>query len=144
MDKLRSVLAHFSQMSTMIFLVSSIYIHHYQQFECCIDVTYIWGVLLLSFIFAVTYLPHYFDKELSKLQFAVFHFFYFIFINFSTLYTGYYLKWFSFKYKGSVIWMEGMIIFIFLLMLLGAYKKDLKQASIMNDRLRQRNINHEC
>ncbi|MCQ2591732.1 MAG: DUF3021 family protein [Treponema sp.] len=96
----------FSKLSTAIFFFSSIYIAIFVGFDGGLSVSYIWGVLALSFIICLARLPFCFDKEMTKKKYILWNVFFFIFANIVVLVFGFLLGWFNLKAPATIIGME--------------------------------------
>lgn len=136
-EKIKKLFVLACVLSTVIFLYSSIYIFYFDKFNRCLDVTYMWGVILLSAIMSLLRLPLMKDKEPSKAQMLIGEIVYFLLTNVLTMIFGKYLHWFSFEYPKSVVAMEICIVVVAFKIYLLMYISDRFSANKMNEKLKK-------
>ena len=129
----------FSKVTILIFIFASIYITAYFGFtKTCLKMIDIWGMLADGFLCSVFYIPLYLKNEMSKKNFIIFQIIYFFIITSITMFFGYKLGWYVVRIKSTVVWMIVMILIIYCLLLASAFKYDLMQANLMNEKLKSR------
>lgn len=98
----------------------------------------IWGMLADGFLCSVFYIPLYLKNEMSKKNFIIFQIIYFFIITSISMFFGYKLGWYVVRIKSTVVWMIVMILIIYCLLLVSAFKYDSMQANLMNEKLKSR------
>ena len=129
----------FSKVTMLIFIFAYIYITEYFGFKkTCLKMIDIWGMLADGFLCSVFYIPLYLKNEMSKKNFIIFQIVYFFIITSISLFFGYKLCWYVVRIKSTVVWMIAMILIIYCLLLVSAFKYDSMQANLMNEKLKSR------
>ncbi len=128
----------FAQVSTAIFVFSSIYISICFGQDVNLDLSYVWGVLFIAFISSIARIPLLGDREFSKTKMLVANIIYFLFVNILVLVTGYFLEWFYITELKMTIGIEITIIVVYIVTMLIAYKLDSQEAEKMNQKLKDR------
>lgn len=96
------------------------------------------GVLIIGFLAGALFYPILLHKTMGKTLMFIFRTLYFIIINAIVLIFGIKLNWFNFNSFASFALMEGMIIFVYLVVTILGYTFDIKEASQINKMLQKR------
>lgn len=137
-EKLDTFINFFTRISTVIFIFSGIYICVFYGFKAGISVSYVFGVLGMSAVFAIggTLLKS--SETVSKKVRFVQGISFFIFVNIITLLVGFILHWFSPKHLSTVIGMEVTIFIVFFVVTFITYRIDANTANKLNEKLKER------
>lgn len=101
------------------------------------DVVYI---ILIGVITGLLCVIYFIPKKISKKTTILLDLIYFLATNVTVLTIGAKLKWYVPKEKSSFLFMEGMIIFIYVIVYVSCYLFDRKRAAKMNYMLKQRKL----
>lgn len=137
-EKINVLINFFTRISTGIFLFSGIYICIFYGFDPGLSVSYIFGVLGMSSLFAVVGTLIYSKETATKNARFIQGIIFFIFVNIVVLGVGFLLHWFSFKNLKTVIGMEITIFIVFFVVTIVTYRIDIKTANKMNEKLKER------
>ena len=77
------------------------------------------------------------QQKMSKKNFIIFQIIYFFIITSISMFLGYKLGWYVVRIKSTVVWMIVMILIIYCLLLVSAFKYDSMQANLMNEKLKK-------
>lgn len=143
MNKIGKFFTLFCTITTCIFLCSSIFILIIWGKDCTLSISYVLGVIGLSLVTSLLYIPLLTEKELSKVQTIIFRIIYFIVTNVLVLIVGYKLHWFVINNIKMVIGMEITIICVFVLLNVVEYISGLSEAKKINDILSKRKKDEE-
>lgn len=80
-SKISFLIDMFAKLTTAIFLFSSLYIAIFNGINTSISFSYIWGVLGLSFLLTVAFIPLIPEKEISRKRLLICNICYFIFAD---------------------------------------------------------------
>lgn len=141
-EKIECMIKIHTRVVTGIFLFLCLYLL-WLPGDASIRIKDILGIQIIGLISALAYIPLMTDKEFSKTKMIVMNFLYFLTINVTVFITGFTLNWLSLALKESLLFIEGMIIIVYVLMMLIAYKVDSNQANEMNKKLSLRNNKEE-
>lgn len=132
------VFNHACRLAFAIFTFSSCYVGILNGPNDFVLLSYVWGILGISVVMAIGWIPFMGEKELSKNQMFFGKLLYFIITNIVVFVEGYYLHWFCFESKISVICLEACVIFVLIAMNLGSYIANKREANKMTEILRKR------
>ena len=128
----------FARISASIFIFSSIYISIFWGSNTDINLSYVWGVLFISFAAAIARIPFLSDKEISKKTMLICNIVYFVFINILVLGIGYVLQWFYLSEAKMLCGIELTIIMVYVCVMIISYSLDYRTAEQMNRKLKNR------
>lgn len=124
---------------TSVTCATTLYIYVFWGKNTLLNVDILWQILLVSAVCAlesfVLYSP---NGELPKKEFLYRTCGLFAFINFTVLCFGWYFQWFSFSDWKMIAGMELCIVAVFVSVMLLSCYNDQKQASDMNEKLKER------
>lgn len=126
----------FSQISSLIFILASLYIWYFYGFNMHLNFSFTWGVLLISAIVSLGSLFFVKNKELSKIQMLVSYVIYFLSMSILAFIFGYYLHWFHIKNISMIICLELIVLAVFAAIIFINYLTDKKTAEEMTKKLR--------
>jgi len=134
-SKLSFFIVMFSILATAIFIFSSVYTVCFAGLDAVLSVKYIWGVLGISFVLTLAYLP--FLSELSRTAYIIWNIVYFLFADFIVLLTGFFLGWFSLKHPVTIIGMEITFVVVFVTVWVTTYISIKHSAQKLNEQLKK-------
>lgn len=137
-EKFKIMINIHTRVVTGIFLLNCIYLFWLPE-DASIRILDILGIQLIGLVSAVANLPFLVEREYSKTTLAILNTVYFLVINATVLITGYFMHWFSFQYKKSVIAIEIMIIAVYSITKLIFYVIDFNDAAKLNKKIQERN-----
>jgi len=125
----------FAIISVSIFLCASIYMFIFFGEDSCLRVYDIWSILSIGIVSSIISIPLFLDLNLRKVLTLILQVVHFSIINLYTLLIGYLRHWFSVKNNKSIIAMEIIVIFIFIIAYVFLYIRDSAEAKKMNNLL---------
>lgn len=125
----------FSKLTTAILLCSSVYIFCFNGFDATLGVAYIWGVLGISLLLSVAYLP--FLNELSKKAYIIWTIVYALFANIVVMGVALLLGWVSVKVPSSIIGMEIVFIVVYAVVWFFMWLSLKRSAQVLNEKLKE-------
>lgn len=137
-DKIRHMLNIHTRVVTGVFFFNCFYLF-WLPGDASIRIIDILGIQVIGLISALAYLPFSVEKEYSKVAMVILNFVHFLIINATVFAMGLWLGWFSFKYKGSVIAIELMVIAVYAITTIISYTIDCNDAAKLNKKLQERN-----
>lgn len=141
-EKIQILINIYTRVVTGIFFFLCFYLF-WLPGNASIRIIDILGIHIIGLISALANLPFLVDKEYSKISMGILNVAYFLIINISTFIIGYILNWFSFKLKGSIFAIEGMIIAVYIITKVVFYIIDFSDAAKITKKLQERNSNKE-
>ena len=136
--KLKELIALFSKTTTLIFICSSTYIALFYGLKVSLSISYIWGVLAISFLTTVSYIPFLRDREPGKIQLIVSRIIFYIFVNIVVLCVGFYLDWLDTSNWKSIAGIVATVFCVHLVLWIVGYHQDSQTAAKMNEKLHER------
>lgn len=136
-SKISFLIDMFAKLTTAIFLFSSLYIAIFNGINTSISFSYIWGVLGLSFLLTVAFIPLIPEKEISRKRLLICNICYFIFADVVVLGFGLLLNWFSLQHPVTIVAMEITFIVISIAVYLIMYFSAKNSAAKMNEQLKK-------
>lgn len=137
-EKIKLMLNIYTRVVSGILLLNCIYLFWVSGSEG-LRIIDILGIQMIGLVCSVGYLPFMVEKQYSKMALGILNTIFFLFVNATVLLTGYFLNWFSFEYKRTVIGMEVMIIVIYTATKVSFYLIDYKDALKLNKKIQERN-----
>ncbi len=136
-EKVKNLANIFSKITVCVLFVSAIYISALWGLDAQISVRILWQIIIVSAVCAVPILmyPTKNEKELSKKGMIVRQIIYFVYVNIAVLGLGRAFGWFYFEKPEMVVFMEGLIIGVYVIVNLGVYMNDRIAADSMNRKL---------
>lgn len=134
-SKLNFFIEMFSKLTTAILLCSSVYIFCFNGFDATLDVAYIWGVLGISGLLSVAYLP--FLNELSKKAYVIWTIVYALFANIVVMGAALLLGWVSVKVPSSIISMEIVFVVVYAMVWFFMWLSLKRSTQVLNDQLKK-------
>ncbi|MBQ0167965.1 MAG: DUF3021 family protein [Treponema sp.] len=134
-SKLNFFIEMFSKLTTAILLCSSVYIFCFNGFDATLGVAYIWGVLGISLLLSVAYLP--FLNELSKKAYIIWTIVYALFANIVVMGVALLLGWVSVKVPSSIIGMEIVFIVVYAVVWFFMWLSLKRSAQVLNEKLKE-------
>lgn len=134
-SKLNFFIEMFSKLTTAILLCSSVYIFCFNGFDATLGVAYIWGVLGISLLLSVAYLP--FLNELSKKAYIIWTIVYALFANIVVMGAALLLGWVSVKVPSSIIGMEIVYIVVYAVVWFFMWLSLKRSAQVLNEKLKE-------
>lgn len=134
-SKLNFFIEMFSKLTTAILLYSSVYIFCFNGFDATLGVAYIWGVLGISLLLSVAYLP--FLNELSKKAYVIWTIVYALFANAVVMGVALLLGWVSVKVPSSIIGMEIVFIVVYAVVWFFMWLSLKRSAQVLNEKLKE-------
>lgn len=138
-SKIYALFTVFTRVCTFSFIFSSLYILIVFGRYSLLNLNYIWGILLISFVSTVGYIPFLSEKELSKVYLILARVIYFILIDASVLFVGYYLQWYMIQEIKTVVGIELSVIASLICIETVSFILDKNKAKSMNEKLKTRN-----
>lgn len=134
-NKLSVFITMFSELTTSIILVSSVYVAVFKGFHSEVDLDFIWGVLAIAFISSLCYLP--LLNDMSRKKYLFWWIFYLLVINVVVFVTGLFLNWVSFDVPASVIGLEIVYIVVTATVCLTMWLSSRHIVQTMNEQLKK-------
>lgn len=134
-SKLNFFIEMFSKLTTAILLCSSVYIFCFNGFDATLGVAYIWGVLGISGLLSVAYLP--FLNELSKKAYVIWTIVYALFANIVVMGAALLLGWVSVKVPSSIISMEIVFVVVYAMVWFFMWLSLKRSTQVLNDQLKK-------
>lgn len=125
----------FSKLTTAILLCSSVYIFCFNGFDATLGVAYIWGVLGISLLLSVAYLP--FLNELSKKAYVIWTIVYALFANAVVMGAALLLGWVSVKVPSSIIGMEIVFVVVYAVVWFFMWLSLKRSTQVLNEQLKK-------
>lgn len=125
----------FSKLTTAILLCSSVYIFCFNGFDATLGVAYIWGVLGISLLLSVAYLP--FLNELSKKAYIIWTIVYALFANAVVMGAALLLGWVSVKVTSSIIGMEIVFVVVYAVVWFFMWLSLKRSTQVLNEQLKK-------
>lgn len=135
-DILMRFFDRFAIITTVIFLFSGIFIAVFWGTSTEIHLSYVFAVLIISFVLSAIYYPIEMDEKMSRKKRLVLNILYFLIVNVSVAITGFYLGWFTMENKKMLAGFEFTILAVYAVIMLIMWFHDKHTADKMNDRLR--------
>lgn len=140
LGKIKMLLDAFGKITTGVLIATAIFITAFWGWNCEIDICILWQILAVSAFCSMGILifPSGFKKEISKKGMLIRKTVYFLYVNSIVLSMGKWFGWFSFQSWKMLLFMEILIIGVFVLINLISYLGDSAVAKTMNDKLAER------
>lgn len=135
-DILMRTFDRFAIITTLIFLFSGIFVAVFWGPNARLGLSYVFAVLILSFVLSVAYSPIELDEKMSRKKRLVLNILFFLLVNVSVAGTGFYLEWFNMENKKMLAGFEFTILTVYAVTMLLTWIHDKQTADKMNDRLR--------
>ena len=121
----------------IVWFASAVYISALWGLDAQISVRILWQIIIVSAVCAVPILryPTKNEKELSKKGMIVRQIIYFVYVNIAVLGLGRAFGWFYFEKPEMVVFMEGLVIGVYVIVNLVVYMNDRIAADSMNRKL---------
>lgn len=139
-EKIRMFLDAFGKITTGVIIAATIFITVFGGKNCEISIHILWQVLAVSAFCSLGILmfPSHSEKELSKRGMLIRKTVYFIYVNILVLGAGGQFGWFSFQSWKMVLFMELLIIGVYIFVNLITYMNDYAIARSMNEKLSEK------
>ena len=136
-EKVKNLANIFSKITVCVLFASAVYISALLGLNAQISVRILWQIIIVSAVCAVPILmyPTKNEKELSKKGMIVRQIIYFVYVNIAVLGLGGAFGWFYFEKPEMVVFMEGLIIGVYVIVNLVVYMNDRIAADSMNRKL---------
>lgn len=134
-SKLNFFIEMFSKLTTAILICSSVYIFCFNGFDATLGVAYIWGVLGISLLLSVAYLP--FLNELSKKAYIIWTIVYALFANIVVMGAALLLGWVSVKVPSSIIGMEIVFVVVYAVVWFFMWLSLKRSTQVLNEKLKE-------
>ena len=136
-EKVKNLANIFSKITVCVLFASAVYISALWDLDAQISVRILWQIIIVSAVCAVPILmyPTKNEKELSKKGMIVRQIIYFVYVNIAVLGLGRAFGWFYFEKPEMVVFMEWLIIGVYVIVNLGVYMNDRIAADSMNRKL---------
>ena len=136
-EKVKNLANIFSKITVCVLFASAIYISALWGLDAQISVRILWQIIIVSAVCAVPILmyPTKNEKELSKKGMIVRQIIYFVYVNIAVLGLGRAFGWFYLEKSEMVVFMEGLIIGVYVIVNLVVYMNDRIAADSMNRKL---------
>ena len=136
-EKVKNLANIFSKITVCVLFASAVYISALWGLDAQISVRILWQIIIVSAVCAVPILmyPTKNEKELSKKGMIVRKIIYFVYVNIAVLGLGRAFGWFYFEKPEMVVFMEGLIIGVYVIVNLVVYMNDRIAADSMNRKL---------
>ncbi len=139
MDKsiVSKVFSTYCRLATIIFMFTSSYIGLMGGAKACVWISYVWGILAISFCMAVGWLPFMEDSTLTKKQMVIGKTIYYTVSVCAASITGYFLQWFTLDNILSIVWFVASIVFVLSVWGILACKEQKRTANKINRKLKE-------
>ena len=136
-EKVKNLANIFSKITVCVLFASAVYISALWGLDAQISVRILWQIIIVSAVCAVPILmyPTKNEKELSKKGMIVRQIIYFVYVNIAVLGLGRAFGWFYLEKPEMVVFMEGLIIGVYVIVNLVVYMNDRIAADSMNRKL---------
>ena len=136
-EKVKNLANIFSKITVWVLFASAIYISALWGLDAQISVRILWQIIIVSAVCAVPVLMYTTknEKELSKKGMIVRQIIYFVYVNIAVLGLGRAFGWFYLEKPEMVVFMEGLIIGVYVIVNLVVYMNDRIAADSMNRKL---------
>lgn len=129
----------FCTINTGVMFATTIYISIFEK-EASLDVSLLWQMLLVTFLTSLSDLLYYSKKELSKKQVIIRTCIQFILVGTIVIVSAYLFDWIDVtKPVYYIISLIVLIIIVYILVKLISYKKDMKMAEKLNEKIAEYN-----
>ena len=134
-----SVVNMISVISTLIFLMSGMFIAIFWGPKTVLGLSYIFVIIGMSVVYGILYIPILLSENwnLSKWGSVAMNATYFLLINVSVVVVGFHQDWFDAGNLRMLVGFEVCIILVYVLASVIRWISDFNTASKMNDKLRQ-------
>lgn len=126
----------FSIITTLIFFFSGIFIAIFWGTKTRLDLSYIFAVILLSFVLSSIYALIESDEKMSGRKRLIMNIVFFVIVNASVAVTGFFLEWFNFHNIKMLVGFEFTILIVYGFSMIFSWNIDKSIADRMNDRLK--------
>lgn len=135
---LETMINTFTRVTSMIIVIEIIYIYFIFGENITLTIRDLLGVVGIGLISAISSILIIMSENKSKPTRLIIQIIYFLIINASVITIGFFLKWFSFQYKESVIAMEFVILLVYAIVMFISYKIDSSDIKGINEILKKR------
>ncbi len=135
--RLRGVLSLFTKITTLVVIVTAIYIMIFWGEGTVLGVKILWQIIFVSGICALGFLilPDSEQKEVSKASMLLRYIALFIYVNIVVMGSGIYFEWFYISNWKMILGMLACIVIVFVIISSVSYFVDNKLAEKMNEKL---------
>lgn len=135
--RLRGILSLFTKITTMVIIVTAVYIMIFWGKDTVLGVEILWQIILVSGICSIgcLVLPDSEQKEVSKVSLLLRHIALFIYVNIVVMGSGIYFEWFYLSNWRMILGMLACIAVVFVTITSISYIVDNRLAEKMNQRL---------
>lgn len=129
----------FCTINTGVVFATAIYISLFEK-GASLDVSLLWQMLVVTFLTSLSDLLYYSKKELSKEQVIIRTCIQFILVSTIVIVSAYLFEWVdATKPLYYIVSLILLIIIVYILVKIMSYKKDMKMAERLNERLAEYN-----
>ncbi|MCQ2983112.1 MAG: hypothetical protein MJ178_10205 [Treponemataceae bacterium] len=132
-----------TRVSTLILLVNVVLFKVVFKADIAMSMDDILAILLIGLFSGIMNYPLLALRSVGKVVMLILHCLYFIFINAMVLLFGIHQHWFNFHSVASFAVMEGMIIFIYVIVTVLSFSLDYREATAINKMLDSRKNRQE-
>ncbi len=132
-----------TRVSTLILLVNVVLFKVVFKTDMVMSMDDILAILLIGLFSGIMNYPLLALRSVGKVVMLILRSLYFIFINAMVLLFGIHLHWFNFHSVASFAVMEGMIIFIYVIVTVLSFSLDYREATAINKMLNNRKHRQE-
>lgn len=134
MKRLKNFFNVFTMVVTCVTFASAAFISAFFKGDT-LDWNILWQILFVSFLCSI-WVIFYPEREISRKKTLILNVLHYILVNVVVLGCGLMYGWFSWDNFPQVLGMVIMIALIFLLVTVISWRRSLKEAEVMNERLR--------
>lgn len=130
----------FTRVTTAIFIFASLIISVANKDPVHYTFKDVWFIILIGAVSGFGIILFYLPKNPGKKMMLFLQIIYFLIINLTVMFVGKFQGWYNDSMTASVLMMEGLVVFIFVLVTIITYIFDFNQATMMNKMLQKRKI----
>ena len=137
MKRIRGIISLFTKITTMVIIVTAVYIMTFWGADTVLGVKILWEIILVSGICALgnLILPDSEQKEVSKASMVLRNIGMFIYVNIVVMGCGIYFEWFYLSNWKMILGMLALIAFVFATITSVSYFVDNNVAEQINKKL---------